>query len=69
MDKIVHITNTGIRITPWKKGQTCLYLENCNCMYDPVYHRKIPVTGFQKKKTYYTYRFNVEKLQVMHPDY
>ena len=69
MDKIVHITNTGIRITPWKKGQTCLYLENCNCMYDPVYHRKIPVTGFQKKRTYYTYRFNLEKLQVMLPDY
>ena len=69
MDKIVHITNTGIRITPWKRGQTCLYLENCNSIYDPVYHRKVPVTGFQKKKTYYTYRYNLEKLQVMLPDY
>ena len=41
----IYITQTGVMITPYHKNQN-LYLEKLTSTYDPVRHRRNPVTGF-----------------------
>ena len=67
--KEIHVTNTGIRISPFYKNQTCPKMEIFNSIYDPVAHRKVEKTGFLKNRVYYTYPIQESKLRVWLPNY
>ena len=68
-NKEIHVTNTGIRIYPFFRNQTCQSLEIYNSIYDPIAHKRVEKTGFIKDRVYYTYPYSINKLKTMLPDY
>lgn len=75
---IITITNTGVRISPYTKGQ-CRYLENMTSITDKGYygHKRNPITGFlipsdddnENEGTFVTHLQHPQFLKELFPNY